>query len=189
MSERLRMKILIKLLLISSALLTSANVAAFSSKVRSEECKKPQFKGFSLTEYKAPKKIEIPPESEFSFIVSNKVEPTSVKIIAKNKKLEYQIENRGSFYKINSKLPAEFTGKYVRLNVFATAKLDCKGVDGWLIKIADKPAEPKPEITPESKLESNKPESNLENPEDSTEKVKTKPKDDSSDKQPELLVY
>lgn len=151
------MKNLLKLLLISSALLLSHNATAFSGKTISEQCKIPKFKNFSLTEYKAPERIEVAPESKFSFLVSTKVYPTTVKIIAKKKNLKYSFEKKGNYYQINSQIPAEYTGKFVRISVHVTARLECKGKDGWLIKVADVKTEAEPEIENNPEIE-NQPE-------------------------------
>jgi hypothetical protein len=102
-----------------------------------EQCKKPIFQQFSLPNYKAPARIEVEPEAEFSFILSNKIAPDTVKLTIKNKIIEHTVENKNSFYRIKSKIPAEYTGKFVRINAFVTAKLECKSADGWLVKVAD----------------------------------------------------
>ncbi|NOQ34794.1 MAG: hypothetical protein GQ569_02750 [Methylococcaceae bacterium] len=131
------MKNLFKIILIFSALVVSHNATAYSSKGASEQCKMPRFDNFSLAEYSSANKVEVAPESEFSFTVPKKVDSSTIKIIAKKIKLPYTIETTSSFYRIKSKIPAELTGKFVRINVFVTAELDCKGKDGWLVKVAE----------------------------------------------------
>ncbi len=76
-------------------------------------------------------------------------DPSTLRLTAKNKPLDYKIEDKNSFYRISSKIPAEYTGKFVRINAFVTAKLECRGKDGWLIKVMDK------KIKSESKIDPN----------------------------------
>ena len=145
------MKKILKSLLLFSALMMSYNASAYNGKSIDEQCKKPRFNHFSLPTYKAPERIDVAPESEFSFRLSSKVAAETLKLTIKKKAIEYTIENKNSFYLITSKIPAEYTGKFVRINASVTAKLDCKGKGGWLIKVADAKAETKAEleVTPE----------------------------------------
>jgi hypothetical protein len=70
----------------------------------------------------------------------------------KKKEVAYTVENKNSFYLIKSKIPAEYTGKFIRINGFVMAKLDCQGKDGWLVKVAD--AKPEVKAEPKVKIES-----------------------------------
>ena len=141
---------LLKLMLMSSALLYMQTAAAFNTKPVPEECKNPKFEKFSLPTYKAPERIEVPPESEFSFVLSSKINPETIKVVIKDKEIPYTVENKKSFYRITSKIPAEYTGQFVRISTFVTALLDCKGKDGWLVKVADAQKE-EPKAEEESK--------------------------------------
>ncbi|MDQ7091738.1 MAG: hypothetical protein Q9M50_14070 [Methylococcales bacterium] len=140
------MKKILKTLLLFSVLITSYSASAYNGGAVDEQCKKPRFERFSLPVYKVPARIEVEPESEFSFVLSNKVVADSVKIVIKNKIIKYKIENHNSFYRITSKIPAEYTGKFIRINAFVSAKLECKGTNGWLVKVADKKIEPEAAI-------------------------------------------
>ncbi len=131
------MKKILKSLLLFSALMMSYSVSAYNGKPVDEQCKKPRFDHFSLPTYKAPERIEVAPESEFSFRLSSKIAAETLKLTIKGKPLAYQIERNNSFSRITSKIPAEYTGKFVRLNAAVTAKLECKGKGGWLLKVAD----------------------------------------------------
>lgn len=151
------MKKRLQSLFVFFALAYAHGAVAFNTKPLPEQCKTPRFEQFSLPEYKAPERKEVPPEAEFTFVLSSKVDPETIKLTAKNKKLEYTVEDKKSFYRIKSKLPAEFTGKFVRINAFVTAKLECKGKDGWLVKVSDS--------KPEAKAEEAKPEAEEAKPE------------------------
>jgi hypothetical protein len=147
------MKKILKSLLLFSALMMSYSALAYNGKPVDEQCKKPRFDRFSLPTYKASERIEVAPESEFSFRLSSKVAAETLKITIKKKAVKYTIENKNSFYLITSKIPAEYTGKFVRINTSVTAKLDCKGRGGWLIKVADAKVDVKaePEVIVETK--------------------------------------
>ena len=131
------MKKILKSLLLFSALMISYNAFAYNGKSVDEQCKKPRFDRFSLPIYKAPERIDVAPESEFSFKLSSKVAAETLKLTIKGKAIDYQIEKNNSFSRITSKIPAEYTGKFIRINATVTAKLDCKGKEGWLVKVAD----------------------------------------------------
>ena len=146
------MKKILKSLLLFFALIVSYNASAYNGKAVDEQCKKPRFDHFSLPIYKVPERIDVAPESEFSFRLSSKVAPETLKLTIKGKPVNYQIESNNSFYRITSKIPAEYTGKFVRINATVTAKLECKGRGGWLIKVANAKVDAKtePEIIVET---------------------------------------
>lgn len=135
-------KIIQSTALVSSVLFNSA-VFAYGVDRPEEECKKPHFRDFTLPVYAAPENKQVPPESEFSVMMSPWVHPGTVVLTAKGKKLDFSLESNDSFHRLTAKLPASMTGQFVRLNLSAKAVLGCGDQEGWLIKIADaKPAEP-----------------------------------------------
>lgn len=140
------MKKILKTGLLFFTLVVSYSAFAYNTSSVAEQCKKPKFQQFSLPIYRAPERIEVPPESEFSFILSKKIAPGTITLNIKNKPLKYKLENRNSFYRIISKIPAEYTGKFVRINAFVTAKLECKSKDGWLVKVEGAKAQIKTKV-------------------------------------------
>jgi len=130
-------KMLSPILFIAAALFTGTAMAYDPGKT-DEICKKPQYRDLNLPVYKEPEKAEVPPESTISFMVSPWAKPDTIKLTAKNQNLEYTVESNSSFHRIKAKLPAEFNGKFIRLNVSAKAELGCSDQTGWLIKVADK---------------------------------------------------
>ena len=143
------MKKYLKTLLASVAIIFVNNAMAYDPGATQEACKKPKFSSFSLPEFNAPTKAEVPAESGFSFVISNWIDPTTIKLTAKKKPLPFTVTDKNSFFLVTAKLPAEYTGQFVRLDVQVHAKLGCKGLDGWLVKVAAKPVEAKPvEATP-----------------------------------------
>lgn len=122
------------------ALLAGNNATfAYSPEELAKDCHKPKFTDFTLTEYKAPSNVETAPEAEFSFKVSAWTSPESIKLMVKQHPVAFTVESNTSFHKVRAKIPAEFTGQFLRLNVSAKV-IDgiCHEETGWLLKIADK---------------------------------------------------
>ena len=130
-----------KYLLPAAAFITlifAQNVAAYNADRTEEPCKKPRFSSFSLPEYEAEKKQEVAANSAFSFVISSGIDPTTLKLTAKKKPLPFTIEDKNSFFIVHAKVLPEHTGQFVRLDTQVHARLGCKSLDGWLIKVADK---------------------------------------------------
>jgi len=125
-------------ILFIAAVLFTGTVFAYDPGKTDEICKKPQFRDFNLPIYQEPEKIEVPPESTLSFMVSPWAKADTIKLTAKNQNLEFTLESNSSFHRVKAKLPATFNGQYVRINVTAKADLGCYDKNGWLIKVADK---------------------------------------------------
>jgi hypothetical protein len=140
----------LKIILLFSTLITTHNAFAFNGKPLTEECQTPRFDKFSLPVYKAPQRLEVPPEAEFSFTLSSKIAPETVRILMRKETIPHTTQSNTSFHRITAKIPAKYTGKFIRINVFATAKLECTGKDGWLVKVS-KPKKDET-ITPQEKI-------------------------------------
>ena len=123
---------------VALALLTSVQVQAYSAGEVEEVCKKPQVREFSLPTYQEPDNIEVAPESEFSFKLSDWTDPQTIRLTLKEQPAVFTVESNSSFHKITAKIPPELTGKYVRIDLFSKAVLGCYAREGWLIKVADK---------------------------------------------------
>ena len=121
-----------------ATVLFASTATAYDPGTTEEICKKPQFRDLNLPVYQEPDKIEVPPESTLSFLISPWAKPSTIKLTAKNQDLDFTIESNSSFHRVKAKLPAAFNGQYVRINVTAKAELGCYDKNGWLIKVADK---------------------------------------------------
>jgi hypothetical protein len=128
----------IRSILAGALLSTSAVSYAYSAGEVDEICKKPQVREFSLPIYQEPEKIEVAAESEFSFKLSEWTDPSTIKVTMKEQPVPIVVESNSSFHKVTAKIPAEYTGKYVRINLFSKAILGCYEREGWLVKVADK---------------------------------------------------
>ncbi|PPD23405.1 MAG: hypothetical protein CTY18_08565 [Methylomonas sp.] len=122
--------------LLVTLLFTALCANAYEDKKPEEICKKPKFRDFSLAEYKAPEKKEVPPESEFTFTLPATTNPETIKLSAKGKNIPFSVKSNSSIHRITAKLPAEFNGDYVRINVRAEAFLGCYENAGWLVKVS-----------------------------------------------------
>lgn len=132
------MKKSLKLSLLFAATVFTHNAVAYNPGMVEDVCKKPKFASFSLAEYKAPEKQEVAAESEFTFTISHSIDPTTLKLLAKKKSVPFTIENKDSFFLVKSKIPSEYNGQFVRFDAIVKSSLGCKGLDGWLVKVAPK---------------------------------------------------
>jgi hypothetical protein len=137
---------LTKSVLLTTLLLMNGAAFAYSPEELAKECHKPKFTDFTLSEYKMPEQHQVAPETEFSFKVPAWTNKDTIKLMVKNQAIPFTVESNSSFHKVTSKIPAEFTGKFFRLNVSAKViEGVCHETTGWLIKVADKaPAEAAP---------------------------------------------
>ena len=110
---------------------------AYTDDNSEEICIKPKFRGFNLPTYHAEDKMEVPPEAELSFTLSGWTDPKSIVVTAKKQPLTLTIEDKMSFFRVKTKLPASLNGKFVRVNASAAAVLGCRSRTGWLLKVAD----------------------------------------------------
>ncbi len=134
----MRITKIVKSAVFIAAVVLNGSAFAYSPEMTEQDCKKPRFTDFSLTEYKAPEFVQIAPESAFFFKVSVWANPETITVTAKKQPLPITIESTTTFHKVTAKLPAAFNGSYVRINVSAKAVLGCDEQFGWLVKVADK---------------------------------------------------
>jgi hypothetical protein len=183
---------------VALAALTLSSVIgyAYDDDKEKEKCRNPKIQEFTLPVYEAPDNKEVAPEAEFSFVVSGWANPKKIKLSIKDIDIPFTVKSTETFHKVNSKLPAEFTGKYVRINARIPAVLGCYSTIGWLIKVADKAtqiapqepvasqsetpsaAAPHPQTTPSPSVTPSTPENSTPAPKESTaptEKQTTSP--------------
>ncbi|MGZ8944511.1 MAG: hypothetical protein ACXW1W_03700 [Methylococcaceae bacterium] len=125
-----------KSMLFIAVVLFNGVAAAYNPEELDQDCKKPRFTDFSLTEYNASDNIEVAPESEFIIKISPWANPSTIKLTAKKQALPFTVESNSSFHKVKAKLPASLNGNFVRIDVSAKAALGCDDKDGWLVKVA-----------------------------------------------------
>ncbi|MBK8814612.1 MAG: hypothetical protein IPN42_03475 [Methylococcaceae bacterium] len=128
-------------LILAALTLSSFTAFGYDDDKEKEKCRNPKIQEFTLPVYEAPENKEAPPEAEFSFVVSGWANPKKIKLSAKEIDIPFTVKSTDTFHKVNAKLPAEFTGKFIRMNARIPAVLGCYSTIGWLIKVADKPKE------------------------------------------------
>lgn len=138
-------------IVILGAFCFSSSAFAYNAGDTATDCKLPKFRDLNPPEKTKNSPVpEIDPEAEVSFTVSGYADPTTIKAVAKKQKLKLNIEDRKSFYIVKIKLPEEFTGKYVRINLWAKAQSGpCVAKDGWLMKVRNEAEGDKPEAKKE----------------------------------------
>lgn len=122
-----------KTLTFFSAVIISSTALAITpeEEMANKVCKKPKFRDFTPAA-----NAEVLPESDISFHVSRDADPLHVFVDIHGEKLPVKVENKVSFLKATSKLPAAVRDGFLRVHVSAkAADGECIGSDGWLLKI------------------------------------------------------
>jgi len=128
---------IIKCASVIAILLATQTASAYEDEKTEVLCKDPKFTDFTLPEYHAEQKIEVPPESTFEFKVSAWSNPETIRLTGRKEKIPFTIESNSSFHRVKAKLPASLTGKFVRIDAAVKAVLGCEEKKGWLIKVAE----------------------------------------------------
>lgn len=125
------MKFFKKMCLISLLLLNHSAWAYSGGSSGTKACAKPKFSEFTPAE-----KTEVKVGSDFSFVASANTYPESIKVTIKDAPVSVNIADKnGATFKVSGKLPDNLKDSYVRVNINAEGTNQCKGSDGWLLKI------------------------------------------------------
>ena len=120
---------------ISIVILTvfSTNLLAYGSSSSSKKaCKQPKF-----TQFTPPNLEPVAAQSEFSFQTSTLTNPDSIKVSVKKHPVDVTINKVNNAYSVSGKLPASLKGTFARVQIDAKGTNNCKGSDGWLLKIEE----------------------------------------------------
>ena len=121
----------IKILMVFILAAFSTNLSAYGSSSSSKKaCKKPKFSQFT-----PPHLSTVAPQSEFSFLVSTLTNPESIVVSVKKQEVDVTINKTNNGYSVSGKLPESLQGAFARVDIKATGTNNCKGNDGWLLKI------------------------------------------------------
>jgi hypothetical protein len=122
------MKYLVTLFILSLTL--SANdVWAYGSS-SSSACTKPKF-----TEFKPVNNAVIAAGATFSFMASAGTNPESIVVTVKSLPVDITVSDKNKNLFVQGKLPTSLKGDFARININAEGPNQCKGSDGWLVKI------------------------------------------------------
>lgn len=127
----------LKATVVVGAMFFAGSAFAYNAGNVTEKCVGPIFRDFIPAEQvKGGPVPEVDAESVVTFMVHRKPDPTTIRAEVKDIKLKLNVEHRNIYSIVKTKLPAELSGKYARINLYATAqKGGCKSKDGWLIKV------------------------------------------------------
>jgi len=96
-------------------------------------CAKPKFSHFIPAA-----KAEAKSGTEFSFVASANTHPKTIKVTVKEVPVELTVPTQSeSAYVVTGKLPESLKNTFARISISAESSGQCKGTEGWLIKITD----------------------------------------------------
>jgi len=99
----------------------------------SKACAKPKF-----TDFVPAENAEVAAGSSFSFTASANTYPDSIKVSVKGQPAVINVSPRDSgTFQVSGAIPATLKGTYARIAIAADGQSNCKGADGWLVKIAE----------------------------------------------------
>jgi hypothetical protein len=106
---------------------------AYGSSSSSKACAKPEFINFVPAQ-----NTDVATGSAFSFVASANTLPNTIKVTVKGllATLNVKPRNEGGF-QVNGIIPSPLKGVYARIAITADGQSNCKGNDGWLVKIAE----------------------------------------------------
>ena len=122
-----------KTLWILTLMVVTSNVWAYGSSSSSKKaCDKPRFSDFSPVN-----NAEVGAKSAFSFIASANTNPDSIIVTVKNQSVAVTITPKNQSFLVAGTLPDTLKGDFARINIAADGPNQCKGSDGWLVKIIE----------------------------------------------------
>jgi hypothetical protein len=115
------------------ALMLVSNIGwAYGGGSSSKACNKPKFSNFTPAE-----NVAAEAGSNFSFLASKNTYPNSIKVALKDQAIELTITSKNEAgYLVSGQIPATLKGAFARVAISAEGHNNCKGSDGWLLKIA-----------------------------------------------------
>ncbi len=118
---------------ILTLMVVTSNVWAYGSSSSSKKaCDKPKFSEFSPIN-----NAQVAAKSAFSFIASANTNPDSIIVTVKNQPIDVTITPKNQNFLVAGTLPDTLKGDFARINIAADGPNQCKGSDGWLVKIIE----------------------------------------------------
>lgn len=121
-----------KTLWLITLIIVSSNVWAYGSSSSKKACDKPKFSEFSPIN-----NAEVTTKSAFSFIASGNTNPDSIIVTIKNQPVEITVTPKNQSFLITGTLPDTLKSDFARISIAADGPNQCKGTDGWLVKIME----------------------------------------------------
>jgi len=114
-------------------MIATSNVWAYGSSSSSKKaCNKPRF-----TEFVPANNAEAAAKSAFSFVASANTNPESIIVRVKDQPVAVTVTPKNQGFQVTGTLPATLTGGFARISITADGPNQCKGSDGWLVKIIE----------------------------------------------------
>ena len=117
--------------LLSTLIFNQTAFAETPAEEAEKKCVKPKFRDFTPAH-----QAEAAAGSDIIFHINRHADPLHVKATAKNLPIQIKVVDKKTFYYVTGKLPTELQDGFARIHVEAKGNEgDCKGQDGWLVKI------------------------------------------------------
>jgi hypothetical protein len=121
-----------KTLLILTLIMVTNNAWSYGSSSSQKACDKPKFSDFSPVN-----NAQVAVSSAFSFTASANTNPDSIIVTIKNMPVAVTVTPKNQHFLVAGTLPDALKGDFARINITATSPTQCKGSDGWLVKIIE----------------------------------------------------
>lgn len=109
---------------------TTSHAWAYGSSSSKKACAKPKFSKFTPAN-----DAQVAAESTFSFLASANTNPKSIAVTVKGQPVDVTVTDNNQGFLVEGKLPITVTGDFARINITADGPNQCKGSDGWLVKV------------------------------------------------------
>jgi len=126
------MKIQNTLWIIVLMLATSQAWAYGSGSSSKKACSKPKF-----TQLTPVNNAQVSPGSAFSFDASAVPNPETIKVTVKDQPVDVAVAAKNQGFHVSGKLPDSLKDTFARISITAEGPDQCKGNDGWLVKITE----------------------------------------------------
>jgi len=113
-------------------MVATSNVWAYGSSSSKKACNKPTF-----SEFTPANNAEVKAKSAFSFTASGNTNPESIIVTVKNQPVAVTVTPKNQGFQIAGTLPDTLKGSFARISITADGPNQCKGSDGWLVKIIE----------------------------------------------------
>jgi len=122
-----------KTLWILTLLIVTSNVWAYGSSSSSKKaCDKPKFSAFSPVN-----NAQVAAKSAFSFTASANTNPDSIIVTVKSQPVAVIVTPKNQSFLVTGTLPDALKGDFARISIAADGPNQCKGSDGWLVKVIE----------------------------------------------------
>ena len=113
-------------------MVATSNVWAYGSSSSKKACNKPTF-----SEFTPANNAEVTAKSDFSFTASGNTNPESIIVTVKNQPVAVTVTPKKQGFQVAGTLPDTLKGSFDRISITADGPNQCKGSDGWLVKIIE----------------------------------------------------